>query len=345
MQIEQYPGGISTDRPAIVVRNARLVAAARSTLAKVEGVGHLCPKCGKTGLSCCKNDDSLSISGEAYSKYLAEPAQINSADSGNRLKSSDDSVSISKSEFQANDRFSNPIEPVGEENHNHKMSDDESSPHSGFQENGNGSLSSNGNQKDELSGEKKGSGSDKELSESDKKEVEKLKSRDTEVRQHEMAHLAAAGNLASGGASYEYEKGPDGNSYAVGGEVNISVGGGSTPEERISNAEKAERAALAPSEPSSADKQIASEARSMATEARQELADKKSGKSESESENDMSVNKIEEREKESQLSPLKKASNAYSSQSISSSESDSVVSKAKKLTIGRPLGSLVQAYA
>ncbi len=90
------------------------------------------------------------------------------------------------------------------------------------------------------------------------------------MRQHEQAHLAAAGHLAKGGARYEYEKGPDGRQYASGGDVSISFGG-RTPEERLRNAEQAERAALAPAEPSPQDRKVASEARRAAGEARREI--------------------------------------------------------------------------
>ena len=41
-------------------------------------------------------------------------------------------------------------------------------------------------------------------------------------RAHEMAHLAAAGGLATG-PYYEYQQGPDSKQYAVGGHVNIDT--------------------------------------------------------------------------------------------------------------------------
>ncbi len=109
-----------------------------------------------------------------------------------------------------------------------------------------------------------------ELTEEEQREVENLKSRDQEVRAHEQAHLSAAGNLATSGAHYEYENGPDGKRYAVGGEVNISLREGDTPSETIRNAQQAERAALAPANPSTQDRKVASEAAAMINEARQE---------------------------------------------------------------------------
>lgn len=103
-----------------------------------------------------------------------------------------------------------------------------------------------------------------ELSESEKEQVKKLKERDLEVRAHEMAHLAAAGSLARGGPTYVYQTGPDGKSYAVGGSVKIDTSPGRTPEETARKAAQIRAAALAPSEPSSADLQVAAQASSMA---------------------------------------------------------------------------------
>jgi len=100
----------------------------------------------------------------------------------------------------------------------------------------------------------------------------KLKSRDAEVRQHEQAHLAAAGGLAQSGASYTYERGPNGVDYAIGGEVQIDTAPGATPEETLSRARTIEAAALAPAEPSGADRAVAAQAALMEQQARAELA-------------------------------------------------------------------------
>ena len=110
-----------------------------------------------------------------------------------------------------------------------------------------------------------------ELSEEEQKIVERLKTRDREVRAHEQAHLAAAGGLATSGAKFEFETGPDGMRYAVGGEVSISMRSGNTPEETIRNAEQVQRAALAPVDPSPQDRSIAADAASKAMEARMEI--------------------------------------------------------------------------
>lgn len=119
---------------------------------------------------------------------------------------------------------------------------------------------------------KGGSGPEGDLTEEEKAQVAELKRRDAEVRAHEQAHLAASGGMARGGASYDFQKGPDGRSYAVGGEVQIAMKSGRTPEETIRNAEQVRAAALAPADPSGVDQQTAAAAARMAQEARQELS-------------------------------------------------------------------------
>ena len=110
------------------------------------------------------------------------------------------------------------------------------------------------------------------LSKNETAEVEKLKSRDVEVRKHEQAHKAVAGKYATGGASFEYQVGPDGKRYAVGGEVSIDLSKGRTPEETIQKASAVRAAALAPAEPSAQDRKVAAMASQMEQEARQAQA-------------------------------------------------------------------------
>ena len=116
----------------------------------------------------------------------------------------------------------------------------------------------------------------KELTAEEKQQVTELKQRDAEVKAHEAAHLSAAGGLARGGASYEYQKGPDGRNYAVGGEVSIDsspVTG--DPNATIAKAQQIRSASLAPSNPSSQDYKVAAKAALMEAEARQELSKNK----------------------------------------------------------------------
>lgn len=106
-------------------------------------------------------------------------------------------------------------------------------------------------------------------------QIAKLKARDAVVRQHEAAHLAAAGGMATSGASFTYQKGPDGVSYAIGGEVGIDMSPGRTPEETIARANRIRAAALAPADPSGQDLAVAAKAQQMELQAQSELAQQK----------------------------------------------------------------------
>ena len=117
-----------------------------------------------------------------------------------------------------------------------------------------------------------GSAREQQLSREEMERLRALQERDRQVRQHEQAHMAAASGLVVSGPSYTYQRGPDGVNYAVGGEVAISVSKGRTPEETITKAQTIERAALAPQDPSAADRAIAAQARQMAMDAQGEQA-------------------------------------------------------------------------
>ncbi len=102
--------------------------------------------------------------------------------------------------------------------------------------------------------------------------MRELKQRDLKVRQHEMAHLIASGGLAQGGPKFSYQRGPDGQNYAVGGHVSIDTSPGKTPEETLQKAQTVMAAALAPADPSGQDRAIAAKASQMAIKARLEIA-------------------------------------------------------------------------
>lgn len=118
------------------------------------------------------------------------------------------------------------------------------------------------------------------MSEEELRALSELKLRDREVRAHEQAHLAAAGGIARGGPGFEYQRGPDGQRYAIGGEVNIDAGPvQGNPQETISKAQQIRRAALAPAEPSGQDRAVAAQAAAMEQQARAELAQTKDAES------------------------------------------------------------------
>ena len=126
-----------------------------------------------------------------------------------------------------------------------------------------------------------------ELSDSERRQVEKLQARDREVRQHEQAHVAAAGSLFRGGPTYEYQTGPDGRKYAVGGNVQIDTSAvPGDPEATIAKAQQIRRAALAPAEPSGQDRAVAAKANRMESDARQELAEQRQAEAQGNGETD-----------------------------------------------------------
>lgn len=102
-------------------------------------------------------------------------------------------------------------------------------------------------------------------------QLKQLSARDREVRAHEQAHKAVAGSYG-GAIHYEYERGPDGNRYAVGGEVSIDTAPESSPEATLAKARVIQRAASAPAEPSDQDRAVAAEASQMEQQALQQLA-------------------------------------------------------------------------
>lgn len=150
----------------------------------------------------------------------------------------------------------------------------------------------------------------------DQQVIDKLKARDREVRAHEEAHAAVGGSLA-GSPSYEYQTGPDGNKYAVGGEVSIDVSKTNDPEATIRKMETVRAAALAPAEPSSQDRKVAAQASRNIAEARAEL-----------------ITETEQAEK-----PEAKAEEATSESSESSSNSNTDTQVKTEQTAGKQLTS------
>ena len=111
------------------------------------------------------------------------------------------------------------------------------------------------------------------LSEEDQRKVDELENIDRKVKVHEHTHLAAAGGYARGGAQFQYVSGPDGDRYAVAGHVNMDTGREDSPEATLRTAQTVRKAALAPADPSSADRQIAANMAQMAEEARSQIAE------------------------------------------------------------------------
>jgi hypothetical protein len=111
----------------------------------------------------------------------------------------------------------------------------------------------------------------KPLSQEELKTLTELRSRDVEVRAHEQAHLSAAGGYATGGATFSYTTGPNGKRYASAGKVPIDTSTEDTPEATIQKMRTIRRAALAPANPSSADRAIAAQTSSKEIQAMKEM--------------------------------------------------------------------------
>ena len=110
-----------------------------------------------------------------------------------------------------------------------------------------------------------------ELSPAEQQQVQQLKEIDRKVRAHEKAHLLVGADLVRGGPTFSYTSGPDNKLYAVAGEVSIDTRPGRTPEETIPKVEHIRATALAPADPSPADRRVAAQATRMEGEARIEL--------------------------------------------------------------------------
>jgi len=125
-----------------------------------------------------------------------------------------------------------------------------------------------------------------ELTEEELQVVEELEIRDREVRQHEQAH-ANVGGQYTGAPELEYTRGPDGRMYATSGEVSVDTSAiPNDPEATIEKMRTVIAAALAPAEPSTADRQVAAKAQALMAEALAELAIQETGDTDEEGETD-----------------------------------------------------------
>ncbi|MCF6187207.1 MAG: hypothetical protein L3J49_06990 [Desulfobulbaceae bacterium] len=148
------------------------------------------------------------------------------------------------------------------------------------------------------------SGSPAQLTPEEQQAVLQLKQRDIEVKAHEAAHLANAGQYAAGGPSYTYQTGPDGRRYAIGGEVPIDVGKEKTPEQTLQKMRIVRRAAMAPANPSSADRSIAAAAGMAEAEALREINSPKIDSSDQESTQNISSTPEQSQDENSAQQPL-----------------------------------------
>ena len=111
------------------------------------------------------------------------------------------------------------------------------------------------------------------LSSEEQREVERLSKRDREVRAHEQAHARVGGRHVRGGVQLSFETGPDGTRYAVEGQVNIDLSEAATPQETVSKMRQVRSAALAPANPSGADRAVAALASRREVDAQTQIAE------------------------------------------------------------------------
>ena len=94
------------------------------------------------------------------------------------------------------------------------------------------------------------------LSEDEKAMVKELSKRDRDVKMHEQVHAAMLGRYA-GSIRYDYQIGPDGHAYAIGGSIEVKTAYGGSDEENLQEARTIQRAAMGVENPSSADMSVA----------------------------------------------------------------------------------------
>lgn len=160
-------------------------------------------------------------------------------------------------------------------------------------------------------------GSTDELTEEQKQQVRELKQRDREVRAHEQAHKAAGGQH-TGAISFQYTTGPDGRRYVTSGEVPIDTSPvKGDPQATINKMQQVRKAALAPAQPSSADRQVAAKARREELRAQGELAEMRNNTDA----NATSTNSVEAGASEARAAVQSSAvSSAYSNADTTSTE-------------------------
>lgn len=135
-----------------------------------------------------------------------------------------------------------------------------------------GNQQTSGNSDQPVAAGEKTSQAQKQQEKKDQEVIRQLKARDLEVKKHEQAHAVVGGQYA-GSQSFDYQIGPDGARYAVGGEVSIEMSKVSgDPQATVEKMRVVRAAALAPAEPSPQDRRVAAEASQIAAEAQQEMA-------------------------------------------------------------------------
>lgn len=121
-------------------------------------------------------------------------------------------------------------------------------------------------------GSKAQSASSRQLNQAQQRQVDELRESDRKVRQHAEAHVAAGSGVIRSGPQYSYTYGPDGRQYATSGDVAFDTSREQKPEANIDKGQRLQTAALAPSQPTPEDYQVAAIGKDMVTSGQQDLA-------------------------------------------------------------------------
>jgi hypothetical protein len=103
-------------------------------------------------------------------------------------------------------------------------------------------------------------------------ELKRMQTQADKVVSHEGAHAMVGGTLMLGGPVYQYELGPDGEVYETAGQSRIDMSPiAGNPQGTIFKMQHVKRAAMAPLNPSGADRVVASQADQIENQARKHL--------------------------------------------------------------------------
>ena len=106
-------------------------------------------------------------------------------------------------------------------------------------------------------------------------ELKRVQSQADKVVAHESAHALVGGALMLGAASYQYEVGPDGQTYESSGQSRIDMSPvAGNPQATVAKMQQVKRAAMAPLNPSGADRVVASQADQLENQARKVMKNK-----------------------------------------------------------------------
>jgi hypothetical protein len=115
------------------------------------------------------------------------------------------------------------------------------------------------------------------LSEEEKERLEELRRRQNRIKRRHRTQAQVASKYTEGGPQYIYKRGPDGEMYAVKGEVEYDTTREDSPEQTIEKMKAIKKAVRATPEPTLEDKRVANEASQKLEEAKRKLRQQQGG--------------------------------------------------------------------